>query len=97
MYLVSHTRYLFLYLTSFFGHPVQIDAQTPGDSHGELYPKPDEPVAPNVYQVAAVLHLNGDGKLEGIVHSSYCQAGQTIIYRCEVDKIEAILSIECGV
>ena len=63
---------------------------------GELYPKPDEPVAPNVYQVAAVLDLNGDGKLEVIVHSFYYEGGQTTIYRCEPGKIEAVLSVECG-
>jgi len=64
---------------------------------GELYPKPDESVLPHVYQVAAVLDLNGDGKLEVIVDSAYYEGGQTTIYRCEVDKIEAILSVECGV
>ena len=63
---------------------------------GEVYPKPDESVAPNVYQVTAVLDLNGDGKLEVIVHSFYYEGGQTTIYRCELDKIEAVLSVECG-
>jgi hypothetical protein len=63
---------------------------------GELYPKPDEPVAPNVYQVAAVLDLNGDGKLEVIVHSFYYEGGQTTIYCCQPDKVEAVLSVECG-
>ena len=38
---------------------------------GEVYPKPDESVAPNLYQVIAVLDLNGDGKLEVIVPSFY--------------------------
>ena len=38
---------------------------------GEVYQKPDESVAPNVYQATAVLDLNGDGKLEVIVHSFY--------------------------
>lgn len=64
---------------------------------GEVYSKPDESVAPNVYQVAAVLDLNGDGKLEVIVHSFYYEGGQTTIYRCKPDKIEAVLSVECGV
>ena len=64
---------------------------------GELYPKPDEPVAPNVYQIAAVLDLNGDGKLEVIVHSFYYEGGQTTIYRCQPEKIEEVLSVECGV
>jgi hypothetical protein len=64
---------------------------------GELYPKPDESVAPNVYQVAAVLDLNGDGKLEVIVRSFYYEGGQTTIYRCEPNTIEEVLSVECGV
>jgi len=63
---------------------------------GEVYQKPDESVAPNVYQVAAVLDLNGDGKLEVIVHSFYYEGGQTTIYRCQPDKIEEVLSVECG-
>jgi hypothetical protein len=63
---------------------------------GEVYPKADESVAPNVYDVAAVLDLNGDGKLEVIVHSFYYEGGQTTIYRCEPDKIEPVLSVECG-
>jgi hypothetical protein len=49
-----------------------------------------------VYQVAAVLDLNGDGKLEVIVDSAYYEGGQTTIYRCQPDKIEEVLSVECG-
>jgi hypothetical protein len=63
---------------------------------GEVYAKAHESVAPNVYNVAAVLDLNGDGKLEVIVHSFYYEGGQTTIYRCDPDKIEATLSVECG-
>ena len=63
---------------------------------GEVYQKPDESVAPNVSQVTAVLDLNGDGKLEVVVHSFYYEGGQTTIYRCELHKIEAALSVECG-
>jgi hypothetical protein len=40
--------------------------------------------------------LNGDGKLEVIVHSFYYEGGQTTIYRCAPDKIEEVLSVECG-
>ena len=43
---------------------------------GKVYQKPDESVAPNVYQVTAVLDLNGDGKLEVIVHSFYYEGGR---------------------
>lgn len=63
---------------------------------GEVYSKPDESVAPNVYNLAAVLDLNGHGKLEVIVHSFYYEGGETTIYRCEPDKIEPVLSVECG-
>jgi hypothetical protein len=63
---------------------------------GEVYAKPDESVAPNVYDLAAVLDLNGDGKLEVIVHSFYYEGGQTTIYRCQPDKVEAVLSVEYG-
>jgi hypothetical protein len=63
---------------------------------GEVHAKADESVAPNVYNLAAVLDLNGDGKLEVIVHSFYYEGGQTTIYGCEPDKIEPVLSVECG-
>jgi len=63
---------------------------------GEIYAK-TEPVAAHVYNVAAVLDLNGDGKLEVIVDSFYYEGGQTTIYRCQPDKIEEVLSVECGV
>ena len=63
---------------------------------GEVYAKAGESVAPNVYNVAAVLDLNGDGKLEVIVHSFYYEGGETTIYRCQPDQIEAVLSVDCG-
>jgi hypothetical protein len=63
---------------------------------GEAYAKPDESVAPNVCNLAAVLYLNGDGKLEVVVHWFYYEGGQTAIYRCQSDKIEEALSVECG-
>jgi hypothetical protein len=63
---------------------------------GELYSKADASNAPNIYKIAAVLDLNGDGKLEVIVHSFYYEGGETTIYRCEPDKIEPVLSVECG-
>ncbi len=64
---------------------------------GEIYPKTDSSAAPNVYEVSAVLDLNGDGKLEVVVHSMYYEGGATTIYRCEVGKIIEVLSVACGV
>ncbi|HEU4771652.1 MAG TPA: hypothetical protein VFS68_05800 [Candidatus Udaeobacter sp.] len=63
---------------------------------GELYSKSDASNAPNIYKIYAVLDLNGDGKLEVIVHSFYYEGSETTIYRCEPDKIEAVLSAACG-
>jgi hypothetical protein len=63
---------------------------------GEVYPKTDESVAPNVYQVAAVLDLNGDGKLEVVIHSFYYEGAQTTIYECKPETIRPVLSVECG-
>jgi hypothetical protein len=63
---------------------------------GELYSKADASNAPNIYEIATVLDLNGDGKLEVIVHSFYYEGGETTIYRCDPDKIDAVLSVECG-
>ena len=63
---------------------------------GEVYAKPAEFVAPNIYNLAAVLDLNGDGKLEVVVHSLYYEGSETTIYRCDPDEIEAVLSVGCG-
>lgn len=63
---------------------------------GELYLK-DEPNTPNVYEIPAVLDLNGDGKLEVIVHSHYYEGAGTTIYDCSGGKCKAVLSVECGV
>jgi hypothetical protein len=60
----------------------------------EGYAKPEESVAECI-NLAAVLDLNGDGKLEVIVQSFYYKGGQTTIYRCEPDEIEEVLPVEC--
>jgi hypothetical protein len=33
---------------------------------------------------------------KGVAHSFYYEGGQTTIYRCEPDTIEAVLFVECG-
>jgi hypothetical protein len=63
---------------------------------GEFYPSAANFNAPNSYDVSAVLDLDGDGKLEIVVHSGYYEGGVTTIYRCEPTKINAVLSVECG-
>ena len=62
---------------------------------GEVYAK-DESNTPNVYEIPAVLDLNGDGKLELIVHSHYYEGAETTIYDCSGGKCKAVLSVDCG-
>ena len=90
-YVPKRGSYSIVMLRRMAGGKVQTELVT-----GELYPKAAGSNAPNVYKVAGVLDLNGDGKLEVIVHSFYYEGGETTIYRCEPDKIEAVLSVECG-
>ncbi len=63
---------------------------------GELYVK-DESSASNLYEISGVLDLNGDGKLEIIVHSHYYEGAETTIYDCSRGKCEVALSVGCGV
>jgi hypothetical protein len=52
--------------------------------------------APSIYKVIATLDLDGDGKMEVVIHSDYYEGGETTIYRCDPKKAEALLSVACG-
>jgi hypothetical protein len=62
---------------------------------GELYVK-DESSASNLFEIPGVLDLNGDGKLEVIVHSHYYEGSETTIYDCSGGKCKAVLTAGCG-
>jgi hypothetical protein len=64
---------------------------------GEIHADAKHFNAPNWYDLAAVLDLDGDGNLEVVVHSHYYEGGATTIYRCEPAKIRPLLEVECGV
>jgi hypothetical protein len=69
---------------------------------GEFYPKAYVSKdysfnAPNAYKLIAALDLDGDGKMEIVVHSDYYEGEATTIYRCNPKKIEELLSVSCGV
>src|SRR6266403_670923 len=68
---------------------------------GEFHPKAyvrkgDSFDAPNTYKVIATLDLDGDGKMEAVVASSYYEGEEITIYRCDPNKAGALLSVFCG-
>ena len=73
---------------------------TVGEFYPKAYPKAKQEEgrfdAPNVYKVIATLDLDGDGKMEVVIHSYYYEGGETTIYRCDPKKSEALLSVACG-
>jgi hypothetical protein len=68
-----------------------------GEFHPKAYVRKEDSFdAPNAYKVIATLDLDGDGKMEVIVGSSYYEGEAITIYRCDPKKAEALLSVSCG-
>jgi hypothetical protein len=79
----------------------KVEAQlVEGEFYPKAYPTPTDGNAsfnaPNAYKVIGVLDLDGDGKMEIVVGSSYYEGEEITIYRCDPKKIEALLSVACG-
>ena len=71
-----------------------------GEFYPKAYPKAKQEEgsfdAPNAYKVIATLDLDGDGKMEVVIHSHYYEGGETTINRCDPKKVEVLLSVACG-
>jgi hypothetical protein len=65
--------------------------------NGEFYPKAQESSAPNIHEVGGLLDLDGDGRMEIILDSTYYEGGGTTVWRLDARKAVKVLEIECGV
>jgi hypothetical protein len=63
---------------------------------GEFYRKDNTFDAPNVHRVAAILDLDGDGKMEVVVTHNYYEGGTTTIYRYMPSSLKPLLEVSCG-
>ena len=64
---------------------------------GEFYSKSTESSAPNIHEIGGVLDLDGDGKMEIILHSQYYEGGGSTVWQFGAKKAVKVLEIECGV
>ncbi|MDQ3199797.1 MAG: hypothetical protein M3Q46_11555, partial [Verrucomicrobiota bacterium] len=63
---------------------------------GEFYKKDKTFNAPNVHRVAAILDLDGDGKMELVLTSNYYEGGTTTIYRYTPSATKELVAVSCG-
>ena len=62
-----------------------------------FYPRKIEyPQTPYRFDVAAVLDLNGDGKMEVIVHGNYYEGSWGTVFRLDGNKVENVFGCGCG-
>jgi hypothetical protein len=66
---------------------------------GEYHPQPrkqDSDGPPNEYAITAVLDLNGDGRMEVIVHGGYYEGDWKTVYDIKGSKANNIFGCGCG-
>jgi hypothetical protein len=63
---------------------------------GEFYKKDNTFDAPNVHRVAAILDLDGDGKMELVVTRNYYEGGTTTVYRYRPSSLKPLVAVSCG-
>jgi len=63
---------------------------------GEFYKKADTSNTPYVHRISAVLDLDGDGKMEFVLSSTYYEGGTTTVYRYTPSSMKKLASVSCG-
>ena len=64
---------------------------------GEFYPEPKPDAAPpNKFEIAAILDLNGDGKVDIVVRSRYYEGDEVSVYERTASGFNQALSVGCG-
>ncbi|HEY0379124.1 MAG TPA: hypothetical protein VGC87_19565 [Pyrinomonadaceae bacterium] len=63
----------------------------------EYFPRRrSEPWTPNQHKVAAVLDLNGDGRMEVVLHGAYYEGSWSSVVRLDGDDVVDVFSCGCG-
>ena len=63
---------------------------------GEFYPEAKADSPPNKFEIAAVLDLNGDGRIDIVVRSAYYERDEISIYEYQASGVKKVLSVGCG-
>jgi hypothetical protein len=63
---------------------------------GEFYPEAKPDSAPNKFEIAALLDLNGDGKIDIVLRSAYYEGDEITVYEYQSSGVKKVLSVGCG-
>jgi hypothetical protein len=63
---------------------------------GEFYPKAKADAAPNKFEIAALLDLNGDVKIDIVLRSAYYEGDEISVYEYRPSGAKKVLSVGCG-
>ncbi len=74
-----------------------VDGQTKtGLVDGEFYPEAKPDSAPNKFEIAALLDLNGDGKIDIVLRSAYYEGNEISVYETQTSGAKKVLTVGCG-
>ncbi len=62
----------------------------------EYYPRKMANAIPTKYKVAGLLDLNGDGKMEVIIHMDYYEGSSSSVFRIDGSKATNVFGCGCG-